>query len=75
MGSDLWTIIAILYIIVNLERIADHAGGIAKIAVMIGYEPPLKPLIDTPRMAEKAIDMLYRSLDAFVEHDAESARK
>jgi phosphate transport system protein len=75
MASDLRIIIAVLYIIVDLERIADHAGGIAKIAIMIGDEPPLKPLIDIPRMAEKATDMLHRSLDAFVEHDADAARQ
>ncbi len=75
MASDLRIIIAVLYIIVDLERIADHAGGIAKIAIMIGDEPPLKPLIDIPRMAERATDMLHRSLDAFVEHDADAARK
>jgi len=75
MASDLRTIIAVLYIIVDLERIGDHAGGIAKIAVMIGDEPPLKPLIDIPRMAEKATNMLHESLDAFVEHDADAARK
>ena len=43
MASDLRVIIAVLNIIVDLERIADHAEGNAKIAVMIGKEPPLKP--------------------------------
>jgi len=75
MATDLRIIIAVLYIIVDLERIADHAAGIAKITIMIGDEPPLKPLIDIPRMAERAIDMLHRSLDAFVEHDADAARQ
>jgi len=75
MASDLRIIVAVLYIIVDLERIADHAGGIAKIAIMIGDEPPLKPLIDIPRMAERATDMLHRSLAAFVEHDADAARR
>ena len=42
---------------------------------MIGDEPPLKPLIDIPRMAEQTVDMLRRSLDAFVNRDAEAARK
>jgi phosphate transport system protein len=75
VASDLRIIIAVLYIIVDLERIADHAGGIAKIAIMIGDEPPLKPLIDIPRMAQKTIDMLHRSLDAFVKHDPDAARQ
>ena len=75
MASDLRVIIAVLYIVVDLERIADHAAGIAKIAIMIGDEPPLKPLIDIPRMAERATDMLHRSLDAFIKHDADAARQ
>jgi phosphate transport system protein len=75
MASDLRVIIAVLNIISEMERIGDHAEGIAKIVVMIGDEPPLKPLIDIPRMTEKTIDMLHRSLDAFVKHDADTARE
>ena len=74
MARDLRTIISVLNIIGELERIGDHAEGNAKIAVMIGDEPPLKPLIDLPRMAEKTMDMLRRSLDAFIHRDAEAAR-
>jgi phosphate transport system protein len=75
MASDLRVIIAVLNIIVDLERIADHAEGNAKIAVMIGNEPPLKPLIDLPRMNQKTVDMLKRSLDAFINRDSEAARQ
>jgi phosphate transport system protein len=75
MASDLRVLLATLSIITDLERMADHAAGNAKIAIMIGNEPPLKPLIDLPRMNEKAISMLHRSLDAFIAHDAEIARK
>jgi phosphate transport system protein len=75
VASDLRVIVAVLNIIVDLERIGDHAEGIAKIAVMIGNEPPLKPLIDLPRMAQKTGDMLRRSLDAFINRDAETARQ
>jgi len=75
VASDLRVIIAVLNIIIDLERIGDHAEGIAKITIMIGDEPPLKPLVDLPRMAEKAIDMLRRSLDAFVNRDSEAAMK
>ena len=75
MAGDLRIIVAVLNIIIDLERIADHAEGTAKIAIMIGNEPPLKPLIDLPRMAQKTVDMLHRSLDAFVSRDAESARQ
>ena len=75
MAGDLRVIIAVLNIIIDLERIADHAEGTAKIAIMIGNEPPLKPLIDLPRMAQKTEEMLRRSLDAFVNLDAEACRK
>ncbi|MBM3155661.1 MAG: phosphate signaling complex protein PhoU [Chloroflexi bacterium] len=74
MAGDLRIIVAVLNIIVDLERIGDHAAGIAKIAIMIGNEPPLKPLIDLPRMAQKTGDMLRRSMDAFIHRDAEAAR-
>jgi phosphate transport system protein len=75
MASDLRIILAVLNILSEVERIGDYAEGIAKIAVMIGDEPPLKPLIDIPRMAEQTVDMLRRSLDAFVNRDAEAAKK
>ena len=75
MASDLRIIIAVLNIIIDLERIADHAEGNAKIVVMIGNEPPLKPLIDLPRMSQKTEDMLRQSLDAFINRDAEACRK
>jgi len=75
MASDLRTIICVLNIITEIERIGDHAEGIAKIVVMIGDEPFLKPLIDIPRMAEKANDMLRRSLDALINRDADAARQ
>ena len=75
MASDLRTIIGVLNIITEIERIGDHAEGIAKIVVMIGDEPLLKPLIDIPRMAEKANDMLHRSLDALINHDADVAKQ
>ena len=75
MAGDLRYLISVLNIITELERIGDHAEGIAKIVVMIGDEPPLKPLIDIPRMAVKTIDMLHRSLDAFMNCDENIARQ
>lgn len=75
MASDLRIIIAILNITTEIERIGDYAMGIARIVIMIGDEPPLKPLIDIPRMTEKMTDMLHRSLDAFVKHDADTTRE
>lgn len=75
MASDMRIIIAVLNIIVDLERIGDHAEGTAKIAILVGDEPPLKPLIDLPRMTEMTGSMLRRVLEAFIHHDADAASK
>jgi len=73
LAGDLRILITTLHISVELERIGDYAEGIAKISILMGDEPPLKPLVDIPRMAEKATDMLRRSLDSFVNRDVVSA--
>jgi phosphate transport system protein len=74
MAGDLRVIAAVLEIAHELERMGDYAKGIAKINLMMGDEPLLKPLIDVPLMAEKARDMLHRALEAFVRRDVELAR-
>ena len=74
LASDLRTIVAVLHMIVDLERMGDHAEGIAKIAVLLADEPPLKPYVDLPRMADIASEMLRESLEAFKHRDAEQAR-
>ena len=73
LAGDLRILITTLHISVELERIGDYAEGIAKISILMGDEPPLKSLVDIPRMAEKATDMLRRSLDALVNRDVVSA--
>ena len=74
MARDLRTLAAMLEIATELERMGDYAKGISKINLMLGEGPLIKPLIDIPRMAEKACDMLHRSLDAFVRQDVALAR-
>ncbi len=74
LASDLRVIFAISHIVTELERMADHAKGIGQIGVMMGPRELLKPLIDIPRMAEKARWLLGRELEAFVNHDVELAR-
>ncbi len=73
VASDLREIIAVLSIVTELERMGDYAEGIGKIVVMLGDEPLVKPLVDIPRMAQKAVSMLRKSLDAFVNRDAKAA--
>ena len=73
MAVDLRVLVTVIHLGIELERMGDYAEGIAKICLMMGDEPPLKPLIDIPRMADKASDMLRRSLDAFVNRDVVSS--
>jgi len=74
LASDLRIIVSVLHITVDLERMGDHAEGIAKIALMLADEPPLKPYIDIPRMAETATQMLMGSIEAFKQRDSARAR-
>jgi phosphate transport system protein len=74
MASDLRVIVAAMNLVNDMERMADHATGIAKTVLRMGNEPLLKPLVDLPRMAQSARDMLKRSIDAFLARDAAAAR-
>jgi phosphate transport system protein len=74
VATDLRELIAILNIITELERMGDYAEGVAKIVVKIGNQEPVKPLIDIPRMAEIAIEMINKTLRAYAERDEKSAR-
>jgi phosphate transport system protein len=75
LASDLRTIISVLHITVDLERMGDHAEGIARIALMLSDEPPIRPLVDIPRMADIAIEMLHGSVEAYKTHDTKRARE
>lgn len=75
MAKDLRLLAAVLEITTELERMGDYAKGIAKINLLLGTEPLIKPLIDIPRMADISLDMLHRALDAFVAGDVETARE
>lgn len=75
MARDLRAIIALLHIVVELERMGDYAEGIAKISLLMGDTPPLKPLIDIPRMAEKATEMLRDSIDCLLNRDIVKAQQ
>ena len=69
MARDLRAIIALMHIVVELERMGDYAEGIAKISLAMGEAPPLKRLIDIPRMADKASTMLSDSIDSLLNRD------
>jgi phosphate transport system protein len=72
-ARDLRLITTALKITTDLERIGDLAGHIAERALELAREPPVKPYVDLPRMAEISRDMVHRSLDAFVREDADLA--
>jgi phosphate transport system protein len=74
IASDLRLIVAALIIVSELERMADHAAGIARIVLRMGDEPLLKPLIDMPRMAQTCRRMLSKSLKAYEHRDEDLAR-
>ena len=60
-------------VMIDLERMGDHAEGIARLTVVMQDEPLVKPLIDLPIMASKARDMLRNAVEAFVDADPEKA--
>jgi len=70
MASDLRVIAAMLDIVIDLERIGDHACDIAQITKNLAGAPPAKPPVDIPRMAAKAREMVRQALDAFANRDA-----
>ena len=74
MAHDLRLLASIYEVIGELERIGDYAKGIAKLAILLGNEPPVKPLIDIPRMVEIAVSMLHRAVGAFINGDTDLAR-
>lgn len=72
-ARDLRTVTMIMKINNDLERIGDHAVSIAKMALYLSQSEPIKPLVDIPRMADKAIEMLSKSIDAFINKNSELA--
>ena len=73
-AGDLRAVVAAMNIVVDMERMADHASGIAKTVIRMGDEPLLKPLIDLPKMADLARQMLSDVLKAFIERDEVAAK-
>lgn len=75
MATDLRALASVLYIITDLERIADHAEGIARINLLMGEEPLPRKLSYVPAMADRAVAMLRNSLKAYIDHDVDAARQ
>jgi phosphate transport system protein len=75
LGQDLRTVVSIIHIATDLERIGDYGVNISRAAMALEGGHPIKPLIDIPRMAEILLEMLNRALVAFDSGDAEAAKR
>ncbi|MBG7609273.1 MAG: phosphate signaling complex protein PhoU [Anaerolineae bacterium] len=69
MARDLRVLASVLDIASELERMGDYAKGIARIAILTGTEPPVKPIVELPIMATITVDMLHRAVQAFIDSD------
>ena len=74
VAKDLRFLTATLKINTDLERMGDLAVNIAERTIDLINRPPVKPLIDIPKMAALVQSMLLRSLEAFVKVDADLAQ-
>lgn len=75
MATDLRVLVSMLFIITDLERIADHAEGIARINLLLAGEATPRKLGYIPAMADRAVTMLRDSLKAYIDHDVDLARR
>lgn len=74
VARDLRAIMGMMHSAVEMERMGDHAAGVAKITLAVYEQPLIKPLIDLPRMVTISIEMLHLALQALIDNDAEMAR-
>ena len=75
LAVDLRRIVGMMFIANELERMGDYAEGIAKVSINMGLEAPLKELEDIPKMADLAVSMMKRSIDAMTITDREQSAR
>lgn len=75
MAIDLRVVIASIHLAVELERMGDHASGIARIVKRMATEDEIDSLQKLPKMAKRARKMLEEGMQAFLNHDVELAQK
>ncbi len=75
LGEDLRVVVSIMHIACDLVGIGDYGDNISKVTLALSMLPPLKPLIDIPRMVEIIKEMLRLSMTAIDTHDGETALK
>jgi phosphate transport system protein len=74
-ATDLRDVVGAVSVATNLERIGDHAAGIARLTLRMIDQPLVKPLVDIPQMAQIGREMVKGSVDAFISHNAPLAEK
>jgi phosphate transport system protein len=74
VARDLRLIVSFQHMVLELERMGDHAVGIARAALRLNNLPQLKPYVDLPRMAELTESQVHEILGAVIEADQERAR-
>ena len=75
VASDLKHIISIMKIITDLERAGDHSVHIAKNVIKLKNETYIKPLIDLPKMADTAVEIIHSGIESFIEKNPDAAYK
>jgi phosphate transport system protein len=74
VAGDLRTVVTTIHVAIELERIGDHAAGIARLVGRLESDPELDTLHKLPKMAKRARRMLTESITAYIERDTELAR-
>ncbi len=75
LASDLRRVIMAMKIAGELERVADQAVNIAQVTEFLKGKKLIKPLVDIPKMAQIATDMMARSMRAYFDEDVELAKQ
>jgi phosphate transport system protein len=75
LASDLRAIVAAVNIVVDLERMGDHAEGMSKALVREDANAVGELVIDLPRMSESCREMLRLAMDAFLKGDVDKAKE
>ena len=74
MASDLRCVVAAIHLAVELERIGDHATGVARLVARLEREDEIDTLHKLPKMAKRARQMLETGITAYIKRDADAAR-
>ncbi len=74
VATDLRTLLSVLKIVTDLERIADHCKDISELTIDLANVEYVKPLIDIPNMAKVVKNMVKQTIDCYIDRDVEKAR-